>query len=208
MPLHIQKELLESVFGRESVLHIGMVTFTLAAFICYMVTSDTAFLGFPFFLFVVFVYRLYIFRGYAAAKDHIDSPEEVEGWETHYIHGSVGATFGLGVMGGYSAFHYPNSIATTICLGVVLGAMLTVVGRNFGSIKNVQYMAVACCGPMMIGFVWGGVMSSDAYLFLASLLLVSVYATSMQLAKYLRSLLMKAGGASGCGSRFRAGCLH
>lgn len=192
MPLHIRKELLDSVFGREIVLHIGIATFTLAAFICYMVTSDATFLGFPFFLLVVFVYRLYIFRAYAAAKDHIDSPGDVEGWETHYIHGSVGATFGLGMMGGYSALHFPNSIATTICLGVVLGAMLTVVGRNFGSIKNVHYMAVACCGPMMIGLLWRGVMSSDAHLLLTSLLPLSVYATSMQLAKYLRSLLMKA----------------
>jgi diguanylate cyclase (GGDEF)-like protein len=192
MPIQIQKELLDSVFGREVVLHIGMVTFTLAAVICYMVTSDATFLGFPFFLFIVFVYRLYIFRAYAAAKHQIDSAEDVAGWETHYIHGSVGATFGLGVMGGYSAFHYPNSIATTICLGVVLGAMLTVVGRNFGSLKNVQYMAVACCAPMMIGFIWVGVLSSNVYLFLTSFFLVSVYVTSMQLAKYLRSLLMKA----------------
>ncbi|MCV9964699.1 bifunctional diguanylate cyclase/phosphodiesterase [Pararhizobium sp. BT-229] len=183
---------MDSVFGREIVLHIGMATYILASLINFMVTQDRGFLAFPVFLFVVFVYRLYIFRAYAAAKHEIASTEEVGGWENHYIHGSVGATLGLGFMGGYSALFYPNSIATTICLGVVIGTMLTVVGRNFGSIRNVRYMAIACCAPMMIGFVWGGVLTAQAYLFLAALLLVSVYATSMQLARYLRSLLMKA----------------
>lgn len=157
MPLHIQKGLLDSVFGREIVLHIGMATFLLASFINFMVTQDRGFLAFPVFLFVVFIYRLYVFRAYAGAKHEIASTEDVDRWENQYIHGSVGATLGLDVMGGYSAFHYPNSIATTICLGVVLGAMLTVVGRNFGSIRNVRYMAIACCAPMMVGFVWGGV---------------------------------------------------
>lgn len=60
MPLHFQKELLDSVFGREIVLHIGMATFILASFINFMVTQDRGFLAFPVFLFVDFVYRLYI----------------------------------------------------------------------------------------------------------------------------------------------------
>nr|WP_250807255.1 EAL domain-containing protein [Neorhizobium tomejilense] len=192
LPFHIERELLDSVFGRESILHIGMATYTLAAFVNFQITKDWVFWIFPAFCALVLVYRLYIFRLYASQKHKIANHEDIEAWETHYIVGSGGATLGLGSMGGYSGFYYAHSLATTICLGVVLGTMLTVVGRNFGSIKNVRYMAIACCSPMMLGLVSRGILLREFYLFLTAALLVSVYATSMSLSKYLRSLLMRA----------------
>lgn len=192
LPLDIEKELLDSVFGRESVLYIGMATFALAALVNYQVTADGTFGYFPAYFAAVLVYRLYIFRLYDRQKHLIRTYAQIDGWQSHFILGSVGATLGMGAMGGYSAFHYPNSIATTICLGIVLGGMLTVVGRSFGSMKNVRYMSIACCGPMMVGFVSCGVMSGEFYLFLTAVLLVSMYAISMSLATYLRSLLMRA----------------
>ncbi|MDW9481232.1 EAL domain-containing protein [Sinorhizobium meliloti] len=191
-PLQIQKELLDSVFGRESVLYIGLAKFWLASVVSYMVTSDSAFLLFPVFFSSVFLYRCYLSRAYAKAKHAITSAADIKGWEAQHIYGSVGGALGLGVMGGYSAFYYPNSIATTISLGVVLASMLSVVGRNFGSVKNVRLVALACCLPMIIGFVAGGVVNREFYLYLTSLLLLTVYFTSMQHASYLRSLLLRA----------------
>ncbi len=192
LPLHIEKELLDSVFGRESILYIGMLTFAFAAFVSYEVTDDSLFGFFPVFSFVILVYRLYIFRLYEARKSLISSQDDIDAWVSHYIIGSVGATFAFGMMGGYSAFRYPNSLSTTICLGVVLGTMLTVVGRNFGSIKNVRYMTIACCVPMMLGFLASSIRTRELAILLAGVLLISVYAISMSLARYLRSLLMRA----------------
>ncbi|TLX15811.1 EAL domain-containing protein [Rhizobium sp. MHM7A] len=190
--LHIQKQLLDSLFGKETILHMGMATFVLASGINYMATVDRVFLYFPLFVLAVFVYRLRTFAKYARSKKEITTAEDIGRWERRYINGSVGATLGLGLMGCYSAFFYPHSISTSVSLGVIISSILAVVGRNFGSMRSVRYMTLSCCVPMMLGFIAASVVYREFYLFLTALLLAAVYATSMQVGRYFRSLLIGA----------------
>lgn len=190
--LYIQKELMDSVLGKGTVVHISMAMFLVAAGIGYMDTDDVAFLCFPVLAVAPFLYWLRTFSQYSAHKNKVSTQSDVRHWERRYIAGAAAPMLGLGCMGGYGAFFYPSSISTTASLLLIVSTILAVVGRSFGSARSVVCTTLACGVPTVIGYVAASVVDGQFYLFLTALLVVAVYATSMQVMGYFRSLLIRA----------------
>ncbi|TLX17143.1 sensor domain-containing diguanylate cyclase [Rhizobium sp. MHM7A] len=189
---HTQKELLDSALYGGAALHICIAIFLLTSGVNYVVTADRTFLCIPLFAMVAYAYWLRAISNHVERKAKLAAVSGVRSGEDRCINGPVAALLSLGIVGVYSTYFHPNSISTTISLGLITSSCLAVIGRNFGPLKCAICTVLVFGIPIAIGHTDANMMNTGFYIVLAGLCLKEVHSKSTQAARYVRSLLVSA----------------
>lgn len=108
-------------------------------------------------------------------------------WENWYNLGAVGTTLALGTSCGYSLLFSRDSFAELATIAVTLATMVSVVGRNCGSKRAVDYMTFSACFPMVVGFLG----LQDFYHAVLAVLILPFVMTTRMMANGVREFLYK-----------------
>jgi diguanylate cyclase (GGDEF)-like protein len=119
-----------------------------------------------------------------------DDVKVIREWENRYIIGSIAVSAALTVITSYSFWHAPHSTASTICLALQFGSLLSVVGRNFGSQRNVRFLTVINGFPPCIAYVATGFYTGEYTLAAAGLLLIPSVLVTDSFASFIRRILV------------------
>lgn len=192
IPFEVRKEMIRTLFGRRDVIVLGCVAHVSCMFVAWGATTDPNYLYWaPLFILVATI-RLLAIRKFDRALGAIQSMKELIRWDWSYTILGSGCPLLVGLVAAYSGFSDPYSIAPAIGQGLVGGTMITIVGRNFGSLRNVIVMIVTCCAPMVVAFPWSGWLKNDAYVALSALPIAIVILVSIGTATNLYNLLLSA----------------
>lgn len=115
----------------------------------------------------------------------------IRSWETRYMVGSGSVSALIGMNSGYTLYLQPYSTASLLALSLSFGALISVVGRNFGSQSNVRLLTVLNGLPCCFGAIGHGFMNGDWELAAAGSLMIPVLSMSDSLASSLRGMLLK-----------------
>jgi diguanylate cyclase (GGDEF)-like protein len=192
VPFEVRKEMITTLFGARGVLVFGCLAHVICMLVAWAATSDTDyFFWVPLFV-AVLVWRMVVFAAYSEAADGITTMEQLDYWERHYIVSACGTAVAVGLVAAYSGMTAPHTIAPAIGMGLVGGTMISIVGRNFGSLLNSRIMTYCACLPLVIGFAISGVVNDDLLVSLTAIPIVIVITTSNSISAYLHDLLMTA----------------
>ncbi len=115
----------------------------------------------------------------------------IRSWETRYMLGSGTISLIVGVNSGYTLFVAPFSTAALVALSMSFSSMISIVGRNFGSKRNVRLLSVlngVPCAGGMIGYGW---VHGDVPLALFGFLSIPILLISDSLAAFVREYVLK-----------------
>jgi diguanylate cyclase (GGDEF)-like protein len=192
LPIEVRREMVDSLFGKRQVLVMGLVAHAVSSVVAWAATHDRAYLAFvPYFAAIV-AYRMFSFHEYFRSRQDIDSHESLDGWEQNYISGVSGVALGIGVFTAYAIFMHPDTIAPAIGMGLVGGTMISVVGRNFGSLRATKIMTYSCCLPVIVSAVASSFLQKNHLVGLTALPVGVIILTSLDMSGYLYSLLVSA----------------
>jgi diguanylate cyclase (GGDEF)-like protein/PAS domain S-box-containing protein len=150
MPINMQFSFLDSHYGSRRTLFTGCVAQVACCLLCIATTGDLNYIFFAIFHALVVAIRLVDMYYYDLATMNRKAPATAEflrHWDRRYSVGVYAAAWALGFMAGYSLFFYPISLAAVITVGVACGSLISVVGRNFGKIRNINFLTMACGMP-------------------------------------------------------------
>lgn len=190
MPFEVRKEMIKTLFGRPDVIILGVLAHVTCMIVAALDTGDWRFLiWIPLFC-AVAVVRMINLRQFDNALPGMASMKDLDRWESYYILlGSCGTTL-VGLVATYTAFADPESLAAAIGQGMVGGTMISIVGRNFGSLRNVKIMCYTCCLPVVVGYFFAGFYHSDLLITIAALPVLVVILTGLSTSGNLHNLLL------------------
>lgn len=196
LPFDVRREMVNSLFGRYKVLISGFVAHVFCILVCWAATDDPSFFAWGPAFAAIMVYRFSVLWAYEKRHPDISTETDLARWERLYILGGVLVALCIGTCAGYAVITAPNTIAPAIGMGLVGGSMISVVGRNFSSMKNARLMTFFCCLPLVVGFLVGGWLHNDYLVALTCIPLFIVMTTSVEMSRYLNGLLVGALKAS------------
>lgn len=192
IPFEVRKEMIRTLFGRQDVLILGCIGHMTCMFLSWGATADHTYLYWvPLFALVTAI-RVSHIRKFDRALPGMVSMKDLDPWDWSYTLVASMTSLLVGLAAAYSGFAEPNTIAPAIGQGLVGGTMITIVGRNFGSILNVSVMIATCCVPMVFAFAWSGWMRGDLYVGLSAFPIAIVILVSTTTALNLHGLMLSA----------------
>ena len=156
MPINMQFSFLDSHYGSRRTLFTGCIGQMAACALCIATTGDFNYVWYAVLCALIVVVRLIDMYLYDKATINRTAPatrEFLRHWDTRYSIGVYLAAGALGLMAGYSLFFYPISLAAVITVGLACGSLISVVGRNFGKIRNINLLTMACGMPMCLALL-------------------------------------------------------
>jgi diguanylate cyclase (GGDEF)-like protein len=192
MPFEVRKEMIKTLFGRRDVLMLGCVAHVACVFVAWGATGDTTYLAWAPLFIIVTVARLAFTARFDAKLPDIQSMRDLDRWEWGYLVIGSGTAILVGTVAAYSGLADPYSIAPAVGQGLVGGTMITIVGRNFGSLKHVITMILMCCGPMALSFVFSGWAQADFFISITGLPVFIMIAVAIGTSTYLYGLMLDA----------------
>lgn len=192
IPFEVRKEMISTLFGRQDVLILGCIAHVTCMFVAWGATNDPTYLFWVPLFMTVTCGRLIHIRKFDRALPAMKSMKDLDPWDLSYTLVGSCTSLLVGLVAAYSGFADPHSIAPAIGQGLVGGTMITVVGRNFGSLRNVIVMILSCCAPMVVAFVASGIVYRDLYLGLSAFPIGIVILVSVGTATNLYNLLLSA----------------
>jgi diguanylate cyclase (GGDEF)-like protein len=161
-------------------------------FVAWGATKDPTYLFWVPLFMLVTVTRVVHIRRFDRALPAMKSMKDLDPWDLSYTLVGSGTSLLVGLVAAYSGFSDSHTIAPAIGQGLVGGTMITIVGRNFGSLRNVIVMILTCCAPMIVAFVLAGWLHGELYLALSAIPIGIVILVSTGTATNLYSLLLSA----------------
>lgn len=110
-------------------------------------------------------------------------------WKVRYILGSCSTATCLAFISCFTVWVDPGSLATIAAIGLSLGTLNAVVGKNFGDKLNIDALVFITCGPMMFTLALKGVVTNDKIMVVTALLLLPVMLIARQMARQVRGIL-------------------
>lgn len=156
MPINMQFSFLDSHYGSRRTLFTGCIGQIAACGLCIATTGDLNYILYAVLCSLIVVGRLVDMYFYDLATVNRKAPatrELLKHWDTRYSIGVYVAAGALGCMAGYSLFYYPISLAAVITVGLACGSLISVVGRNFGKVRNINLLTMACGMPMCLALL-------------------------------------------------------
>ena len=185
LPADVYLSFVSSLYGNRQTLFVGMISHVITFSFVYAKTSD------PFFLACcVLVFSVWSLRALGMRRfDRVDKAgldmDGIRLWENRYNLGAVGTTLVLGSACGYSLLVSRDSFAELACISVTLATMVSVVGRNYGSRRAVDYITLSACIPMVFGFL----ALQDFYHAVLAVLILPFILTTRMMANGVRAFL-------------------
>ncbi|MDX3927696.1 MAG: EAL domain-containing protein [Shinella sp.] len=187
LPTDVYLSFVSSLYGNRQTLFIGMISHVVTCLFVYARTGHLFYLCVAIALFLIWGLRAYGMIRFDRA-DHADlDMDGVRYWENWYNVGAVTVTFILGAACCYSLLVSRDPFAVIACISVTLGTMVSVVGRNYGSRRTVDYLTLTACIPLAIGFLG----LRDAYMALLAVLTLPLLLTTRKMAHGVREFLYR-----------------
>ncbi|MDF1776952.1 MAG: EAL domain-containing protein [Rhizobiaceae bacterium] len=185
IPTDVYLSFVRSLYGNRMTLGAGMIAHMVICFLIFFKIMDPAYLVFGGVIFALWLVRVLLMNMFDKVEFSSDDRETIAHWEWRYIASTGLVTLTLGVMTGYAFLVSGDTFSEIAALSVTLGAMVSVVGRNFGSKINVDIVSLAACLPIMLSLLLVG----DIYMAILALLIVPLVATTRSMANGVREFL-------------------
>lgn len=117
------------------------------------------------------------------------SAKDLRYWEVRYMVGSGSTASGLALITSFTLYTVPVSIAALAAVGLSIGTMISVVGRNFGSKENIDLLVGITCLSMFISLALNAVNDLNWLLLALSILLIPLGLITRQMASRVREIL-------------------
>jgi len=153
LPADVYLSFVSSLYGNRQTLFVGMISHVITFAFVFAKTSDPFFLLWSAFVVLIWSLRAHGMRRFDRADKTALDMAGIRYWENWYNLGAVGTTFALGTACCYSLVVSRDAFAEIACISVTFGTMVSVVGRNYGSPRTVNYMVLAACLPIAAGFL-------------------------------------------------------
>jgi diguanylate cyclase (GGDEF)-like protein len=192
IPFEVRKEIITTLFGAKGVLISGCFAHVICMAVAWGATNDTNYFWWmPLFVAAVAV-RVAVFGAYDRVVKTITTTEHLDYWERLYILAAAGTAIAVGSVAAYSGLTSPHTIAPAIGMGLVGGTMISIVGRNFGSLVNAKVMTYCICVPLVIGFMISGPVNDDYLITISAIPIIIIIQSSNKISAYLHGLLVTA----------------
>ncbi|MDF1633822.1 EAL domain-containing protein [Mycoplana sp. MJR14] len=188
LPTDVYLSFVSSLYGNRQTLFVGMISHVVTFAFVYAKTADPFFLACAAAIVLVWSLRATGMRRFDRVDQSRLDNDGIRYWENWYNTGAVGTTLVLGTASGYSLLISRDSFAELATISVTLATMVSVVGRNCGSRRAVDYMTFCACFPMVVGFLG----LQDFYHAVLALLILPFSLTTRMMANGVRSFLEKA----------------
>ena len=150
IPADVYLSFVRSLYGNRMTLRAGMIVHVSTCLLIYLKLGDPAYLVFSAIVFSIGLLRLFSLGLFDKSDVSSMDSHQIAVWEWRYIFGAGLATLMLGIMTGYSFLMTQDTFAQIATTSITLAAMVSVVGRNFGSKINVDIISSAALVPIMI----------------------------------------------------------
>ncbi|MCP8896097.1 EAL domain-containing protein [Shinella daejeonensis] len=185
LPADVYLSFVSSLYGNRQTLFVGMISHVITFSFVYTKTSDPFFLVCSALVMLVWSLRALGMRRF----DRVNTAELDMGgiryWENWYNSGAVATTLVLGSACTYSLLVSRDAFAELACISVTLATMVSVVGRNYGSRRTVDYITLSACIPMVAGFL----ALQDFYHAVLAVLILPFILTTRAMANGVRTFL-------------------
>ncbi|WP_183804845.1 EAL domain-containing protein [Mycoplana azooxidifex] len=188
LPTDVYLSFVSSLYGNRQTLFVGMISHVVTFAFVYAKTADSFFLACAGAIILIWSLRASGMRRFDLVDQSKLDNDGIRYWENWYNTGAVGTTLVLGTASGYSLLISRDSFAELATISVTLATMVSVVGRNCGSRRAVDYMTFCACFPMVVGFLG----LQDFYHAVLALLILPFSLTTRMMANGVRSFLEKA----------------
>jgi diguanylate cyclase (GGDEF)-like protein len=194
VPNDAQFGLIKSLYEHKHVLITGYASHMMALSLSYVSSGHSnVYLFFMLATTVIICLRywdmcLFSNRFDGRATEDIDV---IRSWETRYMVGSGSISLIVGLNAGYTFFITPYSTAAVVGLSMSFSSMISIVGRNFGSRRNVRLLSILNGFPCGFGMLGYGVLQGDWPLAGVGVLMFPVLFISDSLASFVREILLK-----------------
>jgi len=153
LPADVYLSFVSSLYGNRQTLFVGMISHVVTLSFVFAKTADPFFLVWSGLIVLIWALRAQAMRRFDRADKAALDTAGIRYWENWYNLGAVSTTLTLGTACCYSLIVSRDSFAEIACISVTLATMVSVVGRNYGSPRAVNYMVFAACFPIVIGFL-------------------------------------------------------
>ncbi|PTM94293.1 putative bifunctional diguanylate cyclase/phosphodiesterase [Mycoplana dimorpha] len=188
LPTDVYLSFVSSLYGNRQTLFVGMISHVVTFTFVYAKTGDPFYLACCAAVILVWALRAHGMRRFDRVDQSRLDDDGIRYWENWYNAGAVGTTLALGIACGYSLLVSRDSFAELACIAVTLATMVSVVGRNCGSSRAVDYMCFSACFPMVVGFLG----LQEFYHAVLAVLILPFILTTRIMANGVRSFLHKA----------------
>lgn len=156
IPGEVYIQFVKSLYGSRSTVLIGATSHMLIALMVYVRNGEPTFIIFAALFFAIGLVR---YMGIRVGGDELSDPEIAHHLETDYVVKGTMQGLLLGSFGFFAAFVYPDQFGELGSLALVLSALATVVGRNYGSSRVVLAFTISMLFPMGAAFLLRGELS-------------------------------------------------
>lgn len=192
MPFEVRKEMIKTLFGRPDVIILGVLAHVTCMIVAALDGSDWHFLVWVPLFIIVAIARMFHIRHFDRAMPGMKTMADLDPWEHSYIALGAMTTLLVGSVATYTAFADPDSLGAAIGQGMVGGTMISIVGRNFGSLRNIIVLCYTCCLPVVVGYFLAGFYHKDLLISIAALPVFVIILTGVGTATNLHGLLRSA----------------
>nr|WP_298102850.1 EAL domain-containing protein [uncultured Shinella sp.] len=187
LPADVYLSFVSSLYGNRQTLFVGMISHVITFSFVYAKTADPFFLVWSGLVIAIWSTRAVGMRHFDRVDQAALDMDGIRYWENWYNLGAVGTTLALGTACGYSLLFSRDSFAELATIAVTLATMVSVVGRNCGSKRAVDYMTFSACFPMVVGFLG----LQDFYHAVLAVLILPFVMTTRMMANGVREFLYK-----------------
>ncbi|MBK3745964.1 diguanylate cyclase, partial [Paraburkholderia aspalathi] len=188
IPADVRLSFLRSLYGNRTTLWFGLLAHLVACAVIYVKTGDRSFLVFGAIFIVIALSRIYDMHLFDQQKFTDLTHKQLDLWERRYLVGASLVCTALGAMCFFSTYVLRDPFAELASLSVLLGSVVSIVGRNYASSKAVVLMSVCTIVPVLAGFFLAG----TPFHMIIGLLLIPYFLSNIQMADGLREFLFAA----------------
>jgi diguanylate cyclase (GGDEF)-like protein len=198
----IQKTFVETLYTQTNTLTMGWFSQAVCCVVGYLELGSNAYLYLVGLMTVILAARhldARIFNSRIGGRDVNDiSLGTLDYWERRYVIGSCSTGLGLATITAFTMMTNPLSITSLLGLGVVMGHLPSVVGKNFPLKHNIDYLVTALCIPIFAGLtinsalsMWrDGLTMHNALLGVTGFMMIFAIAITRKMAGEVRQILL------------------
>lgn len=188
IPADVRLSFLRALYGNRTTLWFGLLAHLVACAVIFIKTGHQVFLVFGALFFLTAVARIFDMYKFDGERFSNLSHRQLDRWEGRYL---VGASLVCGLLGSmcfFSTYVLRDPFAELASLSVLLGSVVSIVGRNYASAAAVVLMSICTIVPVLAGFFLAG----TPFHMIIGLLLVPYFLSNIQMADGLREFLFAA----------------
>lgn len=159
--LGLERTFLDSLHSSRSTLIHGTLGQSVSSFLFWINIGDVFYIGMVAFAWLVWAGRMGYMKAYDRHKPFLMSNSstaaDLKRWNIYYMIGTGATSVIVGGLASYSIAVHPETWASGVSLALALGMMISVIGRNHGSIANVKLILGGVFIPTITAFVYYGV---------------------------------------------------